>query len=311
MIFIRKFDTTQDKAEATLVYPNTNYIVATDVVAIEATGATHDYSQDYTTFNVTTAGTFKLYGNGIDYSTDNGQNWTSLANNTDSPTIPAGTKVRLKRTHGNGATGRFITTAEFTVEGNAMSLVYGDNFTGQTSLNGKNSVFENLFSGCTGLTSAENFILPATELAQSCYKNMFSNSNITAAPALPATTLATRCYQAMFQACKSLTSEGLPALPATTLAQQCYDYMFDDCDAITTAPVLPATSLVSGCYNNMLKNCELLSYVECYAESNLNSNNLSNWLQNVSSTGTFVKKSGITWPSGASGIPTNWTVRNV
>ena len=35
-----------------------------------------------------------------------------------------------------------------------------------------------------------------------------------------------------------------------------------------------------------------------------------NWLYNVSSTGTFVKNSAATWNvSGASGIPSGWTVQ--
>lgn len=41
------------------------------------------------------------------------------------------------------------------------------------------------------------------------------------------------------------------------------------------------------------------------------SNCLNNWVNGVSSTGTFVKNAAMTsLPTGASGIPSGWTVQN-
>jgi hypothetical protein len=37
--------------------------------------------------------------------------------------------------------GKFSSTAEFDVQGNVMSLLFGDNYKGQTDLTGKNYVF--------------------------------------------------------------------------------------------------------------------------------------------------------------------------
>jgi len=60
-----------------------------------------------------------------------------------------------------------------------------------------------MFENCTSLTTASS--LPATVLAESCYKYMFQHcSSLTTPPALPATTLADSCYYHMFEGCTSL-----------------------------------------------------------------------------------------------------------
>ena len=112
--------------------------------------------------------------------------------------------------------------------------------------------FMDMFSGCTGLTSAPE--LPATTLAQSCYCNMFQGcTSLTAAPVLPATTLELGCYSRMFSDCTGLTSA--PELPATNLEYGCYNSMFNGCTGLTSAPELPATTLASSCYSNMFQGC--------------------------------------------------------
>ena len=165
-----------------------------------------------------------------------------------------------------------------------------------------------MFWGCTSLTSAP--ALPATTLADYCYQSMFHGcTGLTQAPELPATTMASYCYDGMFQLCTNLATA--PALPATTLADWCYYAMFNDCTSLTTAPEFPATTLTTGCYNSMFRGCRNLNYVRCLATDISASNALYNWLANVSSTGTFYKKASVTYPSGASGIPSGWTVTNV
>jgi hypothetical protein len=62
-----------------------------------------------------------------------------------------------------------------------------------------------MFSGCTSLASAP--ALPATTLADDCYRQMFSGcTSLASAPALPATTLTVDCYNQMFSGCTSLAS---------------------------------------------------------------------------------------------------------
>lgn len=99
-------------------------------------------------------------------------------------------------------------------------------------------------------------------------------------------------------------------LPATTLANYCYQYMFRG-SRITTAPVLPATTLARGCYNTMFASCTYLNSVTCLATDRSASQCTANWLSGVAANGTFTKAAGVTWPSGASGIPNGWTVVEV
>ena len=170
------------------------------------------------------------------------------------------------------------------------------------------SCYSNMFSGCTSLTSAP--ALPATTLNPYCYAFMFYGcTSLTTSPQLPATTLASHCYENMFDGCTSLTS--VPAsLPATTLASHCYAYMFYGCSSLTKAPDLPAATLVEYCYTHMFDGCTSLNHVTCYATNNYTSQYYytTEWLNNVSSTGTFHKASGVSWNRGVSGIPNNWTV---
>ena len=252
------------------------------------TPPTHDYSLDYLTFVATESGTFKFIGNSINYSLDDGNTWTNLESDTNSPTVSAGSKILLKASltpiSSNGI-GRFSSSGNFTVEGNPMSLLYGDNFVGQTDISGKDYAFKYLFSGCTTVTSASNMSLPAT-------------------------TLASVCYNAMFRGCTSLTTA--PVLSATTLADNCYNAMFQNCTNLTTAPVLPATTLVSNCYRSMFNGCTSLNNITCLATDISASRCTNGWVNGVQTTGgTFIKAQGMTsWTTGTSGIPSGWAVED-
>ena len=243
--------------------------------------------KNYLTFTALEDGVFSMTNN-IDYSLDSGNTWATLSKNTNTPTIHSGEKVmwkaQLTPTSAKGI-GTFSSTEPYEVEGNIMSLLFGDNFENQTDLTGFNSyVFTGLFSGNTGLMSAENLELPATTLARGCYVNMFNGcTRLTTAPELPATTMAIYSYQGMFRNCTSLTIAPklsattlemgcytsmfkgctslttAPELPATTLAEACYDSIFMGCTSLTTAPELPATTLAASCYNQMFSNCTSLT----------------------------------------------------
>ena len=248
---------------------------------------THDYSQDYLTFVAQESGTFTFTpqnSNVISFSTDNGTTWSD----GNEVSVQSGDTVLWKGemtpvTNYLGI-GQFSSTNTFTVEGNAYSLLWGDDFVDQTNLSGKNRAFGNLFSGCTYLTSAENLILQATTLSDFCYQYMFFGcTSLTTTPSLPATTLADYCYDGMFYNCTSLTTAPellattladacyynmfrgctslttAPSLQVTTLADDCYGYMFYGCTSLTTAPELPATTLVSNCYTNMFRGCTSLT----------------------------------------------------
>lgn len=168
--------------------------------------------------------------------------------------------------------------------------------------------FRNMFSGCTALERAPE--LPATTLAPNCYEGMFYGCTaLTQATALPATTLADFCYMGMFSGCTALQNP--PAISATTLAMNSCMNMFSDCTSLKESPELKAQTLSQYCYSMMFSRCTSLKKITCTA-SNLSAENaLMDWVDGVPSGagGTFVKKSGVTWPSGSSGIPTGWTVQ--
>ena len=290
----------------------------------------HDYSEDYLTFVAKESGTFTFTpknSNVISYSTDNGTTWTE--GNTVS--VNNGDKALWKGTMTPASyqgIGTFNSTGNFDVQGNPMSLLFGDNYKEQTDLTGKDYAFHNLFSGNTKVVNAENLSLPATTLANSCYYYMFYDcTNLTTAPELPAETLASYCYSNMFEGCTSLTTApelpattlaescyaamffactnlvNAPELPATTLAGYCYSGMFNACTSLTTAPELFATTLASYCYNNMFGNCTALTEAPELLAETLANNCYSYMFYNCTNL-NYIKAMFITYPSST--YTSNW-----
>ena len=276
------------------------------------------YYTQYLTFVAQESGTFSFTGgyqsDFIYYSLDSGTTWSELYANRSTPTVSANTTVMLKSGF-NAITNnwrRFSSTGRFYVEGNIMSLLYGDDFINQTSIFGKHEIFRNLFNGCSGLTSAENMVLPAIQLSNNCYEGMFANcTSLTTAPQLPAIDFeddGMGCYSYMFQGCTSLTTA--PELPTTTfLGRFCYEGMFQGCTSLTEAPTLPATTLVEGCYLKMFSGCTSLSAITCLATSISARQCTNTWVDGVAASGTFTKNPNMSsWSSGTSGIPSGWTI---
>ena len=313
-------------------------------------GYVPQYSTQYLTFRALEDGSeFGLITNEntpFYYSSDSGSTWYELTawSGGSKPyfvDISSGATIMFKGTLtapdvAMVGIGRFRTyEGRFEVEGNIMSLLYGDNFSGQTALNASWE-FYGLFSGCTGLTSAENLILPATTLTNDCYAFMFDQctslttapelpartlagdcyyqmfgrcTSLATAPELPATTLAGGCYKNMFAACTSLTTA--PELPATTLEHSCYLNMFDSCTSLSATPVLSATTLALSCYWGMFRDCENLSEITCLATDISATDSRYKWVENVPGGGTFYKNPSMNdWPAGDNGIPWDWTVQD-
>ena len=251
----------------------------------------HDYTNDYLTFEVLTPGTIIWKSNGsgatktISYSINNGS-WTSITSNSSgvSFNVSAGDTVMIKGTNSaycvgnkNNYSGFVEGTATYNVSGNIMSLIYGDNFVGQTSLS-TGLEFTQLFKTAP-VVSAGNLILPATTLSNECYRGMFSK-------------------------CSTLTVA--PELPATTLAEYCYWYMFEEC-AITKAPFLPATTVPAYGYGFMFTGCSNLNEITCLATDISATDCTNGWVTSVASSGTFYKDENMEdWTIGINGIPTNW-----
>lgn len=274
----------------------------------------------------------------VSYSTD-GTNWTSWDYSDIS--LNEDDTVYFKGSNSNGfntsssAYNNFTTSGTVEVNGNVMSLLYGDDFEGELTIPNSYCFFF-LFRNCTGLTSASGMSLPATTLTERCYSGMFEGcTNLVNSPELPATTMAVHCYRSMFNTCPSLlTAPNLPSttlaegcyysmfshcsglttvqttLPATTLTNSCYYYMFINCSSLTTAPVLPAKTLVSNCYTSMFKNCSSLNYIKAMFTTTPSTTYTKDWVSGVASSGTYVKNSSASYTTrGVNAIPTGWTIQ--
>ena len=225
-------------------------------------GWTLPNATDYSTIHLTltayepsTVFTFvprdRSQGDSFEYSTDSGNTWNQSGVYTlDSPfTITTSGSVRLRSTSWRSY---IRASSRFLVRGNVMSLLYEDDFVGQTTLK-TDYQFELLL-----FTSADigDIYLPATTLTDHCYHAMFLNCKfINNIPELPATTLAPYCYASMF---KGSNITNTPVLPATTLTEGCYQEMFDGCSSLVNFPALPATTLAPHCYELMFAECESL-----------------------------------------------------
>ena len=219
------------------------------------------YENQYLTMEALDNATIEVYPQYTDsklyYKIDN-EEWKKFNNNSKTITLNTSSKIMFKETLTSSrlkATQFKCSSGHINVYGNIMSLVYGDDFVGKTTMS--DFSLENVFNG-SNIIDAGNLILPATTLANSCYMAMFNScTSLVSAPELPATTLREYCYKEMFKGCTSLTQT--PELPATTLAEGCYNGMFYNCTSLTQAPELPATTLAEGCYNGMFYNCTSLT----------------------------------------------------
>ena len=308
---------TSDARTATItVTDGTN--VSTISVSQEAY---EDYASQYLTFEILSAGTisWKAGSNAtkrtIQYSINDGT-WTSITASTAGTTfnVAVGDKVRFKGTNSTYSTQSASTysntfagtTAAVKAYGNIMSFVAGDNF--QTANTFSATYVFRSFLSFSGVTDAENLVLPVTALREGCYMGLLADTNITIAPKLPATNLAKSCYWNIFLRCSNLVTPS--ELPATTMKESCYRAMYYG-TKITTAPELPAPTLTTSCYYQMFEGCSNLNYIKCLATNISATTPLNNWVRGVAASGTFVKAASMTsWPSGNNGIPNNWTVVN-
>lgn len=257
------------------VDPSTVYFYVEDV-----SGADNTLSIQQSNSNATTIEVF--------CSTDQ-QNWSSMGTTSTTPitaTVPANGKLYLKASaNAWGTSGEIYNcitaNGNHNVGGNAMSLIYGDNFENQTIFPvGSGNNFCGLFKGNTTLLNASQLSLPAT-------------------------TITDLCYEYMFNGCTSLLTT--PTMSATTLAHQSCWGMFEGCTNLITAPVLLPTTLEETCYTFMFSGCNNLSSITTYAQNISADSCLVGWLSNVAASGDFYNLGGATYESGESGIPQGWT----
>lgn len=310
----------------TLTASYSGFTATGNVIVYQEAAESSDFSKKPLTFNILSTGTIvwaasesdSSVSKTIEYKLNSGA-WVSITSNTSSsaPSIEvnSGDKLQFRGNNTQYANtfslfNSFGGSASFEVEGNIMSLIYGNDFKNKLTISSAYA-FLGLFRDCANLVSAENLVLPATTLAEGCYYEMFRDcSSLTSAPELPATTLAGGCYMNMFQNCSSL--ETAPSiLPAITLAENCYSYMFYGCGSLTSAPELPATTLVDGCYQGMFADCSSLNYIKCLATDIYAYGCTDVWVYGVAPTGTFVKNPDMNdWTEDEQGIPVGWDIED-
>ncbi len=181
--------------------------------------------------------------------------------------------------------GKGNTTATFNVYGNIMSLITSTAFETRKTFSSAR-VFQAMFQSMPGVISTANLLLPATSLTNYCYYCMFDScANLKKAP---------KIIKAA-----STASNGLRA-------------MFYQCTSLEESPILDIDTIGSnGLYYAFYK-CSKLKKITCLATDISGSGALTNWVNGVQTTsGTFIKKTGVEFPTGNAGIPTNWTVVEV
>lgn len=171
-----------------------------------------DYSKEYFTIEFyDTTGTKNItVKHSVSYSTDK-KNWTSVESGTTISVTAS--KVYFKNvgntftTYNDDTSGGavFILSNDFKVSGNIMSLLYGDDFIGQTVLT-LSSNFRELLTTQPNLIDASNLILPATTITGGCYRDIMAYcSNLKYSfKELPAETIGNYSYREMFYTCTSL-----------------------------------------------------------------------------------------------------------
>ena len=138
----------------------------------------------------------------LQYSTDNGNNWSTwdgsqLSGTASQPVYLRG--INNAQIAGDNCIGWTFTGKYCT--GNIETLLdYQAVINGQHPTMNDNGCFANMFYGCSSLITPPS--LPATTLAEGCYNFMFNGcTSLTTVPKLPATILTDRCYNRMFYSC--------------------------------------------------------------------------------------------------------------
>lgn len=126
-----------------------------------------------------------------------------------------------------------------------------------------NAHFYQMYKGCRGITSIDAKKMPGGVATANCFNAMFQGcTGITSVPSgfIKPTNTENACYANMFMDCTNLTSVSGLTLPATALAVSCYENMFRH-TGITAAPTMTVNSVATGCCRHMFCDSNTLSDV--------------------------------------------------
>lgn len=265
----------------------------------------------------------------------NGTGWTKIVSTLEGTPIPvhAGDVVWFRGNNpqycinGGIETGQYScfsgTTCQFNVRGNILSLFYRLRYPEMTEFepdgvgNPRNRNCENLFVNCVNLISARDLLLLPTKLHFGAYCCMFAGctSMISAPRHIDADKIDASAFQSMFSGCTSLKQapetmsyNALSAGTSSSYYNIGFVETFDGCTSLEKSPTMKVGTPHNNCMPNTFRNCTSLRYITCLNPS-WNSSYTPSWVQGVpTGNGTFVKKAGVNWGSGTSGIPNGWNV---
>ena len=171
------------------------------------------------------------------------------------------------------------TTVECEIQGNIMSLIYGDDFAGETVLPSAWTFYQ-MFADVTALTSAKNLVVPARELKESCYRAMFSR-------------------------CSALTSTfdidiDIPAL-------NCFGYMYENCN-LQKAPLINVGRLISGEAYSGVSSPYNAAFTATF-KNNAAIPNIYIWCKNIQSDYAFAPGSS-KWSTGCNNLTYVYSMSN-
>ena len=282
---------------------------------------------DYLCFTALEAGQFTLtipaavtptYLSYVEWSKD-GRTWNHTDNTSEAVTIDvqvaSGEKVYW-RGSGSGMAydysvnkySVFSSTGTFDVGGDLRSLLFSDDFENVTTTN-QRYCFTGLFYGAS-VVDASNLRLALT--GNSAYMYCFRGcTQLLHAPALmEGNTIMQWQFHSTYDGCTNLVT-GTDLQATSVGVRGCY-YTYKSCTSLVKAPNISSiTTISNGGLSAMFHGCSSLIYIKCLATSLYDDGDAShfatyNWVAGVSSTGTFIQAEGVTWPRGASGIPTGW-----
>ena len=154
----------------------------------------------------------------IQYSLDLGATWTSYTSvsaiqlNANDEICFRGQRANYKNAKDDeyGTPNNkpiFTATKKCYIAGNIMSLLADKENPVEDAFNGAFSKGSGSAIDYIDIDPKDPLILPATTMAERCYKGMFRKStSLTFGPDLPATVMAADCYNSMFRDCSSLQS---------------------------------------------------------------------------------------------------------
>lgn len=230
--------------------------------------------------------TASLSLNACEYCVDGDGVWKALPANAVTEAINTGQSVSfrgtLKPVSSNGI-GTFSLKKKCKIQGDAKSMLFGDDAKINTSLAKHQYAFMGLFYNNPNLIEVADNVLTATIMSLSCYRRMF-------------------------QSCTGMVRPP-SILPAMELEQYCYRDMFRNCSAMVEAPILPAKVLKGYCYSYMYYYCTSLNKITALFTALSPTTATNTWVTSVAKTGTFIKAADATWnTTGANGVPNGWTV---